>query len=349
MTSYLSAQGELRNSPEGAPRCRTVVASMTHETESKSSFGAGGADPTRRPPRNTQDDDAKRSQAPYRPTWRRIGSFLSVAIAVAALLLLNNNLSLWHPGREAFAQWLEHAAELGTNWLDANVTDIIGNPALVYMVFDMEGMSGEIRLRRLVDGYFRDPSLPSDFLWRRLVDENAKVRPPTRAELDGAMEYQRWILYGLAPHLVRLTDAERSDMFSADKYVWGKRTHQLFALILYRKHGGESEVVNRLIDHLCEGIAFEADWDVRVTDLYLQRVAFLLAAGRADLVKRRWVERMLARQEADGGWKASWHGWGPGLFAFNLSDRWPTAHATVQGMWTVYMLKYRYPEWAGQH
>jgi hypothetical protein len=300
-------------------------------------------------PKAKISDDAKRSRTRYRPAWRWIGTFLSVAIIVAALLLLNNNLSLSHLGREAFARRLEHAAELGTNWLDANVTDINGNTALVYMVFDMAGMSRDIRLRRLVDGYFGDPFLPSDFLGRRVMDENAKVRPPTRAELDGLAEYQRWIFYGLAPHLVPLTDAERSDMFSPDKYIWGKRTHQLFALILYRKHGGESEPVNRLIDHLCEDIAFEADWDIRVTDLYLQRVAFLLAAGRADLVKRRWVERILARQEADGGWKASWHGWGPGLLAFRLSDRWPGAHTTVQGLWAVYMLKYRYPEWVDHH
>ena len=44
----------------------------------------------------------------------------------------------------------------------------------------------------------------------------------------------------------------------------------------------------------------------------------LLAAGRPDLVKRRWVERVLAKQEHDGGWIESWYGWGPRLFEVRL-------------------------------
>jgi len=90
-------------------------------------------------------------------------------------------------------------------------------------------------------------------------------------------------------------------VFSTDKYIWGKRTHQLIALTLYRKHGENSLVVHNLTNNLCEGIAFEANWDISLTDLYLQRIAFLLAAGRPDLVKRRWAERILAGQEEDGG------------------------------------------------
>jgi hypothetical protein len=82
-----------------------------------------------------------------------------------------------------------------------------------------------------------------------------------------------------------------------------------------------------------------------VTDLYLQRIAFILAAGRSDLVKRRWVERAIASQTEDGGWVASWHGWGPGLFAVRFSPEAPNSHTTVQGAWILYQLKYRYPAW----
>ena len=279
-----------------------------------------------------------------KPVWGWLSGFLLVAAAGFALLILNNNVSLSHPSRETFASQLDRATDRGTNWLDAHTVAIMGNAALVYMVADMAEMSSDIRLRRFVDSYLQNPFIPSD-VWRRMVDVKAQIRPPTRAELDRWAEYQRWMAYGVAPNLVQLADTERADMFSRDKYIWGKRTHQLIALILYRKHGLDSQVVDNLINHLCEGIAFEANWDIRVTDLYLQRIAFLLAAGRPDLVKRRWVERILAGQEDDGGWKESWHGWGPGLFAFTMHDRWPTEHATVQGMWIVYMLKYRYPEW----
>ncbi len=311
--------------------------------------GSGVSSPEVEPPRQdgrlTQSDTPARARPTRKLGWIWLTGFLLVVAVGLALLILNNNVSVTYPSREAFALQLERATERGTNWLDAHTVEIARNPALVYMVVDMAGMSGDIRLRRFVDSYLRNPFIPSD-VWRRMVDAKAEIRPPTRAELDRWAEYQRWMAYGVAPNSVQLAETERVDMFSTDKYIWGKRTHQLMALILYRKHGEDSPVVGSLINHLCEGIAFEANWDIRVTDLYLQRVAFLLAAGRPDLVKRRWVERILAGQQENGGWKESWYGWGPGLLAFNVNDRWPTDHATVQGMWTVYMLKYRYPEWA---
>jgi hypothetical protein len=276
---------------------------------------------------------------------RWVSGLLCVAAAGSALLFLNNNVSVSNLSRGGFTSQLERATERGTNWVDAHAVAITRNATLVYMIVDMAAMSGDIRLRRLVDSYLGNPFLPAN-VWRRMVDEKAEIRSPSRAELDSWAEYQRWMAYGIAPNLVRLADNERADLFSPDKYIWGKRTHQLMALILYRTHGESSQAVHDLINHLCEGIAFEANWDIRLTDLYLQRIAFLLKAGRPDLLKRRWVERILAAQEEDGGWKESWYGWGPGLFTFKVSDRWPTDHATVQGMWIVYMLKYRYPDWA---
>jgi hypothetical protein len=47
----------------------------------------------------------------------------------------------------------------------------------------------------------------------------------------------------------------------------------------------------------------------------------------------------------DGGWPVSWHGWLPSPFRFRFEEESSTSHATVQGMWMVYMLKYRYPQW----
>ena len=94
-----------------------------------------------------------------------------------------------------------------------------------------------------------------------------------------------------------------------------------------------------------ERIAAEAAFDFRVTDLYLQRIAFLLAAGRPDLVKPRWVERALAAQQSDGGWYYTWHGWAPTPYRYSISDEHSIAHATAQGMWVACMLRYRYPDW----
>jgi hypothetical protein len=137
-------------------------------------------------------------------------------------------------------------------------------------------------------------------------------------------------------------------MFRPDKRRTGRATHQLFALLLYREFNGETPALNALIRRISERIAQEAALDFRVTDLYLQRIAFLLAARQSDLVQPRWVERALARQEPSGGWFWGWYGWQPTLYRFGLEES-ESSHATAQGLWLTCMLKYGYPEWVSAH
>jgi hypothetical protein len=103
------------------------------------------------------------------------------------------------------------------------------------------------------------------------------------------------------------------------------------------------------MDRVENRIAAEAAFDFRVTDGYLQRIAFLLAAGRPDLVKPRWVERALTAQQSNGGWYYNWHGWGPNPFTYTFSSGHSAAHSTAQGMWLTYILTYRCPEWMDKH
>jgi hypothetical protein len=268
--------------------------------------------------------------------------FLTAGLGVLGIFA-NSNVSWWHTSRQTFAGSLDRAVQLGTDWIVSRPER--ENTALLYMISDMADLSGDLRLRRIGTNFLTDPFAPADDVWRRMLAPSAKVRRPARWQLDSLQDYQRWFVYAIAPHEVELTDAERTAMFAPDRFVWGSRTHQLFALILYRSRADNSLAVTELVNHLCEKIAFEEQWDIRVTDLYLQRMAFILAAGRSDLIRPRWVERAIASQEEDGGWVSSWYGWGPGLFAFSFRPRVPNSHTTIQGVWLLYMLKYRYPEW----
>jgi hypothetical protein len=261
-----------------------------------------------------------------------------------AAALLNNNISFLPPSRTAFGAEFERAVQVGTDWIVANPDE--DNPALLYMIADMADLSGDHRLRQIVDRYLHNPFTGSHTVWRRLVDRTAQVLPPSRRELDSYEGYQRWIAHAVAQ--VPLSDTERADMFAPNRFMWGSRTHQLFALLLYREHGNRSQALDDLINHLCEKIALEGRWDVRVTDLYLQRIAFILAAGRPELIKRRWVERAMASQKQDGGWIASWYGWGPRLFEYSFRQPATNSHTTVQGVWVLYLLKYRFPTWIEQ-
>jgi hypothetical protein len=287
------------------------------------------------------------------PVWRGHALKTAVAVWLKRVLLLvafgllcafaNNNLAWWPTSRQTFLERLDRAAWLGRDWMLTSPEG--GNTALLYMIADMAALSGDQRLGHIIATFLADPRIPPDDVWRRVVDPAANVRAPSPQQLDGLQDYQRWILYAVAGPDVRITESERANMFAPDRFMWGSRTHQLFSLILYRSRAEHSARVNDLVNHLCEKIAMEAQWDVRVTDLYLQRIAFILAAGRPDLIKRRWVERAIASQTASGGWMSSWYGWGPGLFAFSTSAEAPNSHTTVQGAWILYMLKYRYPDW----
>ena len=159
------------------------------------------------------------------------------------------------------------------------------------------------------------------------------------------IEYQRWIAFALAPKEYPLSEEDNASFVSPTRHHRVDLTHQLLALLILRDRGQVNDNHDELIDTLCDRIASECAWDFRVTDLYLQRVAFLLAAERDDLIKRRWVERILANQQPNGGFLKSWYGLGPGRFEVRFGKAATTRHATVQGVWILVMLKNRFPGW----
>jgi hypothetical protein len=289
---------------------------------------------------------------------RRIAASAALLSALAlGAALLDNNVSLRRPSRTEFVGNLDRTLARSTDWAlkqyrqnaAGNVfTDeggaLLSNSATAHMVVDCASLSSEPRIKALGSS-FVDAWKTEANVFSKMVDPAIAANAPSPPELQSLVEYQRWILHGAAPDDVPLSPGELQDMFSPDKYRTGKATHQLFALYFYRKSKGSTPELDRVMQKIEERIAGEAAIDFRVTDLYLQRLAFLLAAGRPDLIRPRWVERAFAAQQIDGGWPESWHGWNRTPYRFSLGHESPTAHSTAQGMWIAYMLKYRYPEW----
>ena len=288
----------------------------------------------------------------------RIAASVAILIVLAlATALLNNNFSLQRPSKTEFVANLDQALARSTDWAlrqypkTPNGTtstplggSLVSNSATAHMVVDSASLSSDPRMKSLSSS-FVDAWKMEASVFGRVVDPAIPPSAPANGELQRIEEYQRWILHGAAPDSIPLSPQELEDMFAPDKYRAGKATHQLFALYFYRRSKGSTPEVDRLMRKIEERIAGEAALDFRVTDLYLQRIAFLLAAGRPDLIRPRWVERALAAQQIDGSWLQSWHGGSPTPYRFSFGDELPSAHATAQGMWICYMLKYRYPEW----
>ena len=294
---------------------------------------------------------------------RRIA--MSVAVMAAFLFgfaVLNNNVSIRRPMRAEFVGNLDQTLDRSTRWTlrqyqpsasepgspTPEGRSLISNAATAHMIVDCASLSDEPRMRAIGSSFVDAWKLDAG-VFGRMVDPKLPTIPPSAEQLQSLEEYQRWALYAAAPNDVPLSPQELADMFSPDKNRTGKATHQLLALYFYRKSKGSTADLDRLMQRIEERIAWEAAVDFRVTDLYLQRIAFLLAAGRPDLIRPRWVERAFDAQQIDGGWLQDWHGWSRTPYVFSLANREPTAHATAQGMWIACMLKYRYPEWIDQN
>ncbi len=227
----------------------------------------------------------------------------------------------------------------------------------MFMVADMEKMSGDPRLRQMLDQYLHSKYITDPHrvfglfgpVWAHMVDPQSPVPMMnlTQAQ-DQDMNEMLWDAYAVAPERVVISYSQHENMFSPTKYYWGRRNHQLLALVMYRYFNGGSEELNSTINNLSEKVARDAHFDFRVGDSYVQRNAFILGAKRTDLIRSRWIERALDYQRQDGSWAYCWYGWCRGILEFRFGEVGPD-HSTVQAAWALYMLKYQFPEWVDQH
>ena len=279
-----------------------------------------------------------------------------VVIALFALAVLNNNYSLSKPSRTEFNAQLDRAIDTSTAWIVQH-PEIQGNPPLMFMLGDMAEISGDPRLHTYVESYLnskwaRQPGKPATWYHAHWVDPSVPLPMISDSEFQDLIFQDRWYMYATAPDRVPLPADSRADLFSPTKYSWGTRLHlQLIALDIYRHFNGPSPELNAAINPVTEGVAHDAYWDFRVSDSYEQRSAFILAAGRPDLVRSRWIDRILANQQPDGAWNYCWYGWCRGVFEFRLGDsaRGDQGHSTVQAAWALYQLKYRHQDWIKEH
>jgi hypothetical protein len=277
---------------------------------------------------------------------------VTILILSLTLLLLHNNYSLRRASRAEFDAQLDRALDKATLWIKDNAYTSERNPSVMYMIADMKRMSHDARLQAILDDYQKHyltrPADIIDFVWVRLLVRNAQVPAIQVANMHGQFNEVLWDAYALAPDRISLATEDRASMFSPTKYSWGARQHQILALIMYRDYNGGSPELDDTLNYLAEKIARDAHYDFRLTDSYIQRTAFVLAAGRPDLIRPRWVDRILKHQNSDGSWNSCWYGWCRGVFEFRI-DNGGDGHATVQAAWALTMLKYRYPQWIEQH
>ena len=293
---------------------------------------------------------SKQTSSSPAPKARKLVKIILIVSAAISVLLVGlllaytyNNASL--TGDQTFARKLDIAIEKAHNWVKLQQQDILkeGNIALIRMLQDIGTMQPDPLYRDTVDSFMTRPARPD--CWKRLIDPN---RPLMSSELNRTItqEYidNKWTIYSIAPESANVTPEELK-LFEPDYWHDRRLNHQLWALIHLRQTQGPAEKLDALIEHLCERISKSQRFDVAVVDLYIQKAAFVLNAGFPQKVRRRWLERIIDNQQPDGGWNDKWL-----IFTsrkrptFSLSRPTSNQHTTIQALWALYQVKYRYAQ-----
>ncbi|MHC4571843.1 MAG: hypothetical protein ACYS0C_07190 [Planctomycetota bacterium] len=282
-----------------------------------------------------------------RPILRKAaiaGFALAIFIGIFSVaVLVWNNVSVVSDA--AFAKRVDAAMELAEKWVEHHKMDILKrkNIALLKMLSECDELKANAVFKEIIGNFLAVKSRPE--CWKRLIDPNW---PVDELELNRTIEKEyidnKWVLYAIAPDKAKITP-EELHLFDPKRWKQRQLTHQLNALVRFKKAKKADEELDKLIEHLCDRLSGELVFDVPVVDIYIQKVTFVLRAGFPEKIRPRWVERIIANQLPDGGWNDRW-------FCFT-SNRRPmldfgtppsNQHAAVQALTALYLVKYRYPE-----
>jgi hypothetical protein len=283
--------------------------------------------------------------------WALFAAATSVGM-IYAWLLANHNYRVAGQSRAEFQTSLDSSLSADIEYLDSRRMELVHyspNCALTYMIHNMARLSKDNRLVAIVEGY--ETRYP-DYYWLQMVysgDENRKeldVVELPRDELLSLTADQRWFYHAYGGSGIKLDETELALLMSPSNCTARKLTHQLLALNFLLHDRPEDEELEKLRMKLCERISDEAAGDFRVNDMLYQRISTLLMSGRDDLVEPRWVEQIIAFQQADGGWG---FGYLPLAVESVVGEQASNEHAAVQAAWVLCQIRYRYPDWITEH
>lgn len=221
-----------------------------------------------------------------------------------------NNRAVPAPAQEALAASLER----GIAWLDGHGDDILrdGNAMLWWMVREAARHTDDSRLSALFARYEGQYLAHGGNMWAHLFDEGS-TEPIRYMEVERLPYYNQYFLYALTCD--KLLGAEdlihrqnQADFCDHGRYRFMPAcvTHQLMGLrFLQRGQCGDQEAVAVAVAALQDKIERQLTWDVRVVDVYIQRVLMLVDSGAADRIKPIWLQRVLDAQLNDGGWSGT--------------------------------------------
>lgn len=282
---------------------------------------------------------------------------LLIAVSTMALVViylvavLQNNRDASYPQKVKMQQQLEKSVQ----WLLRNQTEILSqnNPMLWWMLYETHKISHDVRISDLLEKYSQSNRQIMKSAWAPLFD-GQKHRYLDSYSVHGLPYYKQHFIYALncaadiEDELPVVTQQNNASFCHQNAYFYRPAciTHQLMGInFLLTKNCNFLPNINEVSLSLQQDIVNQLTWDIRVVDVYLQRVLMLLITGAESSVKPIWIQNVLEHQLNDGGWGGfvSFTRWSDskslGFSGRGISTGQEKSdfHATAQG---VYILTY---------
>jgi len=276
------------------------------------------------------------------------------AFSLFALYLFGvyqNNRDVAHP--QSAQLELQHEASI--KWLLANEEEMFlqVNPMLWWMLYESNKILPDSRISTMLEQYYSKYQQVVNGPWGPLFGAQKRSYLAAYA-VEGLPYYNQHFLYslncaqGLADDIDVVAQQNEASFCHQMHYIYRPAciTHQLMGInFLHKKQCGTLSTIDEVTQSLQSDIELQLTWDIRVVDVYLQRVMMLLITGAESHVKPVWIQQVLDHQLEDGGWGdfASLSGRGSGRSIgfssriISLGEEKSSFHATAQG---VYILSY---------
>lgn len=219
-----------------------------------------------------------------------------------------NNRDLPRPDAEVMQQRLERSVQ----WLVNNETDLLqqANPMLWWMLHETAKLSHDERISGLLNKYRQKYPRVQQSGWGPLFG-----KPPrsylSAYSVEGLPYYNQHFIYALncaadiAENILVVEQQNQANFCHQANYIYRPAciTHQLMGInFLLIKNCDLLPNIDEVVKSLQSDIKLQLSFDIRVVDVYLQRVLMLLFTGAEEEVKPVWIQQVIDHQLADGGW-----------------------------------------------
>jgi len=219
-----------------------------------------------------------------------------------------NNRDLPHPDPEIMQQRLERSVQ----WLVNNEADLLqqANPMLWWMLYETEKISHDERISELLSKYRQKYPRVQQSGWGPLFGKSPRSYLSAYS-VEGLPYYNQHFIYalncaaGIAEDVLVVEQQNQANFCHQTNYIYRPAciTHQLMGInFLLTKNCGLLPDIDEVIKSLQSDIKLQLSLDIRVVDVYLQRVLMLLITGAEEEVKPVWIQQVIDHQLADGGW-----------------------------------------------